>query len=719
VNRPTRARRAGVLGALAVLLVTLTVGAPPPGADAAGGVKVAVTSLFPGVAAPGATLTVAGTVTNNGDQVVRDVSIRLRFSNTHLNSRAELAAVMAGQVASRDGEVLVEAPLIDLAPGGSTSFTLHQALSEVPSLTEFGVYVLGLEVVGTRGSSTGRVSITRTLLPWVPAPTDISPTGFSWVWPLVDAPVRQADGRFVDDSLAADLAIGGRLDRLVQAGARLGNGAAVTWAIDPDLVDTVADMADENGYLVATSGDTSVPGGGGALAQQWLDRLRTATAGADVLALPYADPDVAALVHNGQPRHAAEARQIGAETLAALLPSASVTDDIAWPVDGYLDRDTLDSLSRAGVSSTVLDGRALPTTVDLAYTPSGRARLKSTTGRVAALLADPALVDLLARSRANASAPVLSAQRILAETAMITAELPSTGTARTIVAMPPRRWDPPQEFLDQLADLASAPWAAPVSLRVLAATDPPEVDRGRLRYPRAQSRTELPVIYLRALDTQHGKIDNFAGVLTDPNQPVPGTGTPLIPGMENSLRRLESSWWRGRDDARGIRLDRDKDYLKNQRGSVKVQPGSFTFGSKSGMIPLTLVNDLPQEVVVVLRLEPQTPRLKLGAVEPQPIGPKQKIQVNVPATAIAGGPVVVVATLHTRDGALYGQPVQLRVNVTQIGTVALVITVAAAVVLFLAAGIRVVRRLRAARRTRPPGPGEPAPADETTGVTTP
>ncbi len=716
MNRPTRARRAGVLGALAVLLVTLTVGAPPTSAGAAGGVKVAVTTLFPGVAAPGTTLTVAGTVTNNGDQVVRDASVRLRLSATHLNSRAELAAVMAGQVASRDGDVLVEAGLIDLAPGGSTSFTLNQALSDVASLTEFGVYVLGVEVMGTRGSTTGRVAITRTLLPWVPQPSDISPTGFSWIWPLVDAPVRQADGRFADDSLAADLAIGGRLDRLVQAGARLGDGAAVTWAIDPDLVETVADMADENGYLVATRGDGSVPGGGGALAQQWLDRLRTATAGADVLALPYADPDMAALVHNGQPRHVAQARTIGAEALTALLPSASVIDDIAWPVDGYLDRDTLDSLGRAGVSATVLDGRALPTTVDLAYTPAGRAQLRSSSGRVAALLADPSLVDLLARSRANTAAPVLSAQRIVAETAMITAELPSTGTVRTIVAMPPRRWDPPQEYLDQLVDVAPAPWAAPVSLRELAAAAPPEVDRGRLRYPRAERRAELPVPYLRALDSLHGKIDNFAGVLTDPNQLVPGTSTLLVPGMESSLRRLESSWWRGSDAARGIRLDRDKTYVGNLRGSVKVQPGSFTFGSKSGMIPLTLVNDLPQEVVVELQLEPQTPRLRLGAVEPQPIGPNQKIQVNVPATAIAGGPVVVVASLHTRDGALYGQPVQLRVNVTQIGTVALVITVAAAVVLFLAAGFRVVRRLRAARRTGPPGPDEPAPADESTEV---
>ena len=36
------------------------------------------------------------------------------------------------------------------------------------------------------------------------------------------------------------------------------------------------------------------------------------------------------------------------------------------------------------------------------------------------------------------------------------------------------------------------------------------------------------------------------------------------------------------------RLDREKIYLKDLLGPVRVQPGSFTFGSKPGKIPLTL-----------------------------------------------------------------------------------------------------------------------------------
>jgi hypothetical protein len=701
-------RRAAAAGLVALLVGVVgavgMIGAPTP-ARAAGGVRLAVTTLTPS-ATVGTTLHVAGTVTNRGDQTVHDAVVRVRLSDSRLNSRAELAAVMSGRVSSREGAVVVEAPLSDLAPGEITPFDLQQPLGDLAAPTGLGVYVLGIEVVGARGpggAAPSRLAFTRTLLPWVPGTQDFAPTGFSWLWPLVAAPVRLSTGVFADDSMAAELEVGGRLDRLLHAGNELEQGAGVTWAIDPDLVETVADMADSNSYRVATPDGRTVPGTGDVLAKRWLTELRAATAGRDVLALPYADPDLTALVHHGRGAEIPRARVAGADVLARLLPAADVVPGLAWPAGGYLDRQTLAALGRDAVSSVVLDGRALPPAIDLSYTPSARAQL-STDGRpVAALLADPGLVDLLGKARPSSGNPVLAAQRVVAETAMITSELPSTGTARTIVLMPPRRWDPSQEFLDQLLAMAAAPWAAPVSLHGLADSPPPDVERGKLVYPRSQRAVELPEPYLRALDTQEASIDNFAGILTDPSQ--------FVPPLKTALLRLESTWWRLRD-SRSIRFGREQDHLVTLRSGVRVQPGSFTFGSRSGRIPLTLVNDLPQEVVVVLRLEPQTPRLRLDApLAPQVIGPNRKVQVEVPATAVAGGPVVVEATLHTVSGELYSQPVLLHVNVTQIGAVALVITVAAAVVLFVAAGVRVARRVRAARRDGPAGPGDDGPED--------
>src|SRR3990170_6613684 len=106
---------------------------------------------------------------------------------------------------------------------------------------------------------------------------------------------------------------------------------------------------------------------------------------------------------------------------------------------------------------------------------------------------------------------------------MITSELPSTGTERAIVVMPPRRWDPEPAFLDRLARVVpQAPWMAPVPLAELVANEPPEVDRQPLQYPAAQRRRELPgPTYLSAVSGMHTSISLLSAILTDRSQLVP------------------------------------------------------------------------------------------------------------------------------------------------------------------------------------------------------
>ena len=232
-SEPVRGMRRAAAAGLVALLVAAAgavgVLGAPTSASAASGVRLAVTTLTPS-ATVGTTLHVAGTVTNRGDQAVHDAVVRVLLSDTRLNSRAELDAVMSGRVSSREGEVVVEAPLSDLAPGATTPFDLQQPLTNVSTLTAFGVYALGIEVVGARGpggSEPGRLAFTRTLLPWVPGTRDFVPTGFSWLWPLVGAPVRLSTGVYADDSLATELETGGRLDRLLHTGSQLEQGAGL------------------------------------------------------------------------------------------------------------------------------------------------------------------------------------------------------------------------------------------------------------------------------------------------------------------------------------------------------------------------------------------------------------------------------------------------------------------------------------------------------------
>lgn len=689
-GRRRTAGAARLLAVLTALLSALTATVLPwgfpasPAAAATDPAAITLDTLSPALPTAGTDLLVAGEVTNTGRQELRNVEVRLRLSDTRLNSRAELAAVAEGLTTSRDGEVVVSRSLPDLAAGESTRFDLTRPTDELDALTGFGVYVLGVEVLASRNTGFGRVAIVRTQLPWVPAQQDFRPTGFTWLWPVVSRPTRLADGSFADDSLAGEMEAGGRLSRLVTAGDGLQQAAAVTWAVDPALLDEAADMAD--GYDVRAPDGSLVPGGGTALAARWLEQLRTATSGRPVLALPYGDPDLTAVMRAGLTGDVARSRELGESTLRARLPDAAPVADTAWPVDGYVNRETLATLRRSGVTTVVLDGRAVPTEIDLSYTPSGRAHVPSRAGRLAGVLGEPGLADLLRRRGTD---PLLGAQRFLAETAMITSELPSTGTARTIVVTPPRRWDPDQAYLDRLVEVTTqAPWAAPVGLGDLVASEPPEVDREPLQYPAEQRQLELPASYLSALEGMHTSINVFSGILTDRTQ--------LVPELNRSVLQLESTWWRGRE-TRSNRLKTERDYLADLRGLVRVQPGNFTFSSRRGTIPLTVANGLEQEVVVALRLVPQTPRLRIEPVESITIGPQTKLQVEVPATAVASGPVLVEATLHTQGGVVYGLPVLLRITITQYGTVAIYITVAAAAVLFLTAGIRVLRRVLGTR----------------------
>lgn len=698
MTRPVR--RALLLVGLVLAPLLLAVGAPGLAAGAGAveadnkPVVIRIDALSPMVATSGSELRIAGQVTNVGRQDLRDVEVRLRLSDTRLNSRTELDAVARGTTTSRDGQAVVTEGVRDLDAGQTAPFSLVRSVRDLPQLTEFGVYVLGVEVLAARASGFGRVALARTLLPWTPAEPGVDPAGFAWLWPLVARPTRLAEGVFADDSLAVEMADGGRLDRLTAAGVQLGRGAGLTWVVDPELVAAAEDMAD--GYRVRGPNGSEVPGGGSVIASGWLERLRSATIGRPVLALPYGDADLTAVTRAGLSGDVPAALDRGRQTVEAILPSAVDVSDTVWPVDGYTNRATLAVLRRADTTTVVLDGRAVPTEIDLSYTPSARADLATRSGRVTALLADPGLTDLLRR---RGSDPLLGAQRLLAETAMITSELPSAGTARTFLLMPPRRWDPDPAYLDRLAGIGSqAPWMAPVSLRLLAASEPPEVDRKPLSYPRRERRRELPDTYLTALSGMHTAINLFAAVLTDREQ--------LVPEMRRSVLLLESSWWRGRAD-RANRLDREKRYLAETRELVRIQPANFTFSSRKGTIPLTVANGLDQQVVVDVRLEPQTPRIQVADIEPQVIGAKTKVQIEVPATAVAGGPVVVEASLRTPGGALYSQPEQLRITITQYGTVALYITVAAAAVLIITAAVRVVRRLRGSGGPRADGSTDP------------
>ena len=77
----------------------------------------------------------------------------------------------------------------------------------------------------------------------------------------------------------------------------LGKQLPVTWVIDPDLLATVDAMT--RNYKIKV-GDNLVTGTSQDVAKAWLSALEAAVQGEKVVALPFADPDLASLAHHGR-----------------------------------------------------------------------------------------------------------------------------------------------------------------------------------------------------------------------------------------------------------------------------------------------------------------------------------------------------------------------------------------------------------------------------------
>ncbi|WP_156802621.1 hypothetical protein [Corynebacterium lubricantis] len=173
------------------------------------------------------------------------------------------------------------------------------------------------------------------------------------------------------EDLADQLTPGGRLSELVNtyADAIAAPGGeniaeATCLAIDPALVSTVERMS--AGYVVAETrppiaqepkrlrdswGDNdnafvSTPGAGQADAQAWLNQLTEITKGNCVVALPWANADVNALVDAGAPWLVREALERGPFTLRDIL-GAEVVDNVVIPPSGYVSESTVPALGWA------------------------------------------------------------------------------------------------------------------------------------------------------------------------------------------------------------------------------------------------------------------------------------------------------------------------------------------------------------------------------------
>ena len=682
---------------------------------------VNIDQLTPLIPKLGDTLVISGTVTNTGTDPVNAVSVRLRVSPTPLDSRYEIASIVNGTT-SRDGTVKGQpVNLTDSLAGGATiAFTITMPISDLglSSLTA-SVQILHVEALGDAvsgdGSGPDRLGLTRTFLPWFPNPTAVQPTKVVWLWPLTAVPDETTSGTQLSTGLGNSVASGGRLNALLSLAQQ--DPTALTYVADPALLEAVQTMID--GYRVqapnasTASNPTASPtltGTQSAAAESWLTLLRAsfATTGMNVMAMPYANPDIVAM-HRANLDQDLTRSITTAAARAAAVTKQPVTGTLAWPAGGYLDAGSLDSLRAAGTQTVLLSADALPSQVAQTVTPNGVAPLTED-GRAEAVLADPGLSEALTMPTTTASQALLARQRLLAEVAETTLQDPLV--PRTIVAAPPALWSPnPATTSAWLTALKSSPWMTSSSLASLlalpAATSGLPV-RSRADYPTTARRAELPEAYLARVKRMDGQLAALSAITANPADPT-------VTATQDALSRAESANWRGQKAAANRFIAVVGQQLASQLAKVHVVTrGTVTLAGEKGVVPITIANDLDQTVRIGLHLV-GTPAVRfISTAYPTftvPAG--ARVSVEIPAQVIGSGDVNVSVQLLTPDGHSYGTATALQVRSSAYAVAAqwAVGALVAALVALLA--FRLVRRFRRGRPDhRPTDPaGDNGPPD--------
>ncbi|SDK02855.1 DUF6049 family protein [Nonomuraea jiangxiensis] len=686
-------RKAALLVALSAALLAPMMAATAPNTAAAKASRqtlaVTISSITPEVPkSPTDVIKFSGTVRNDTGAPLTNVRVRLRYTAQKFTDRATMSAYQSDQNSwTLPGNVSPTSSMYvpALAAGAQTRWEFTATPVQL-GYQSFGVYPVAVDVA----QNDVMVTAQRTYLTYAPPAVPKLPRNrLAIALPVIDQPHRATDEAvFVDDRLKQSLADGGRLADL--AGIAQVAPKTVTWFVDPALLDDLNTM--KGAYKVKTKDGTESKPAEPA-AEQWLTTMRTSLAASPVVAVPYADPDVAALAHHGLDTQTGKAIQIGEQVTRELLnPGATATTN--WPPAGVLDADALDLLSVSGdkVNRVLLNATNLPPQPPVTFTPDAASTLDSVNGPVTALVADTELSRLF--EPASATSVLLSTQRFVAETAMIASEIGQT-SPRSLIVAPSRRWNPNPTLVTALIKIAGRlPWLQLTPLESIKPTRV-SVPRAGLTYTDRDRKSELTAKYLDPVKDVATKAE-LTSLITQQKAPS---------GFDAAVLRLTSAAWR--DNTRVARnvTTLVKSAVTARTEEVQITGAgpdrSRTLAGSNGVVPISVKNSLSIPISLFIDVRSNNPDLLQvnfkQEEEPLVIGGRQSGTVQVPMNAATDGDATVTVQLKTADGRPYGKAQKLTIRTTGYTGIALVIVGAALTVMLAAVVMRVLRR-RSERR---------------------
>ena len=712
-------------------------GASVPRAEGDAPLALSISSMAPSLLPAKGRITITGTITNHDDVAWSRVNLYPFISRTPMTTRAELAAAAVTAPDEPVGDrinYLEPADTVDvLEPGQTAAYSVSVRSRDVdrdqPGVYWFGVHALGESPEGRDFVADGRA---RTFLPL--ARGSQRPVETALVVPLRRQVRHDADGSITDlEDWTETLGPGGRLHSLLDLGAAAGT-RPVTWLVDPALADAAARLAAGNPARslrpTLPEGDgtdpdqPSEPEGGGSegpsgsatppdpdagtdapapaeekdaepdaetaaaatTAETFLGELREALTGAPVLVLPYGDLDLSAAAQHDDSTYE-RARQRTGDVLGGWDLRS---EPAAAPPAGYLDAaaiamtaedDTL-LVSDRMLGDPLLDGDA-PTVV----TVDGRRLVVSSSGAATGGPGPDARM-----------APVALRQRILAEAAVRRGE---PGRPPLVVTLPDS-WSPASAE-DFFAGL-DADWLQLVGVPDLADELATAVPAEELVYPPRQERRELDAVDFTAAAELTRAGTALQNLLVRNDQVARDVAGQALTSLSYANRASPL--------LTRAATNRSRSWIEAKLEGVRISAGPvlLSSGSGGGDFSATIENRLDQPGTVRVRALVDDEMTISAPDEAIVMAPNSRRSVLLRAATDRQGVHNVTLVVTDIDGTALGSSDRFSIRATEVSGIIWVIIGTGCALLFGAIALRLVRRVRAARR----GPADetsPTPAD--------
>ena len=596
-------------------------------------------------------------------------TMRLDVDRVRRPQRLALAITVHRAVTSRsqfartiDGDLLGAAVHRDQVAFQTLRFDAGGAIPVTIDLPELraGVYPVSVALVDSADDDEPVASFVTHLVR-VPAEDVERPLRVVWMQPYGADPALEPDGT----TALTD----NELDELRTVAAHLDDGMPLTVVPTPETIAALSTVDDG----------------------QTLDALAALLAEHEVLAAPFVDLDVSALVAAGREADVGRQRVIGDAVLDELLGITG--DNRAWSVTGDVTRGALRALADIGVRRVVLPEAALeplPSSITRGLTLTRPYSVAGSSGTtLEAVSVDPGLA-----AHFGERDDVLAAHHLLADLAVLHADLP--GTQRGVVIRPPATWRASDVVLSiALANIASSPLLTAVSLDQLFDEVDPLIEDDE---PVVRTLVDADV---PDLGFPPGDIDRARDAMGGLQSLLADAAAPALTLLDRFLLVAESADLT--PSARAAYVDAVfGDVGDAARGVRVLGDRTYRLTAREGTIPLSFVNDndVPVEVEVELTSDKLTftgsdveGELRIARLV---LEPNRTTTQAIPVKARTSGAFPLRVTVRSPDGRLELGATRFTVTSTVASGVGLFLSIGAGAFLLLwwASHWRTVRRAR-------------------------